>query len=69
MLLDGQGLVDGNPSTYAPSPVHKLQQELSDALAPDPGERWSPRAGMGFVITVCGSFWLTFATGLGAVLR
>ena len=63
-------------SDYLPrfSPARALQARLADAAAvpmPDlpESDRWSARAALLFVVSVCGAFWVVMGGALVVVLR
>lgn len=66
----------GEDSDHPPqfSPARALQARLADATAVPAAagrenERWSPRATLLFVVSVCGAFWAAMGGTLIAVLR
>ena len=66
----------GDDSGYPPrpSPARALQARLADATgAPatdvQEGDRWSRRATLLFVVSVCGAFWVAMGGTLMVVLR
>lgn len=53
-----------------PSPAKALQEALSAALSePQPAGKWSPRATLLFIVTVCGGFWLAVGWTVWLQLR
>lgn len=66
----------GEDSDYPPhaSPARALQARLADATAVPAtdgleDDRWSPRATLLFVVSVCGAFWAAMGGTLMVVLR
>lgn len=64
----------GEDSGYAPrhSPARALQARLADGVSfddADANDRWSPRATLLFVASVCGAFWVVMGGTLMVVLR
>jgi hypothetical protein len=67
-------LGDGSNYPPRPSPARALQARLADATGipmtdVQESERWSPRATLLFVVSVCGAFWVAMGGALVVVLR
>lgn len=58
-------------AAHAPrfSPARALQARLTAETSAIASDRWSPRATLLFVVTVCGAFWAAMGSALIVVLR
>jgi len=51
------------------SGVHDLQARLARSLEDARAAKWSPGATLGFIILVCGGFWVGVALAVHILLR
>ena len=58
-----------NETAPVASHVHDLQLLLTQRLEGAPAATWSPRATLGFIVLVCGGFWLGVALAIHLLVR